>query len=496
MEKERTYIAIDLKSFYASVECAERSLDPLTTNLVVADASRTEKTICLAVSPSLKSYGIPGRARLFEVLQKLEYVNSDRIKKAPGKTFTSSSYDATELANNPSLKIDFIAAVPRMSLYMQYSTKIYSIYLRYISSNDIHVYSCDEVFMDVTEYLDLYGMSAHELARKMIDDVLEETHITATVGIGTNLFLCKIAMDIVAKHIPPDKDGVRIAELDERKFRELLWDHQPLTDFWRIGPGTARSLSKLGIYTLGELARFSEKNEDTLYKVFGVNAELIIDHAWGWEPCTIEYIKQFRPSTNSISTGQVLTRPYANEEAQIVVREMADNLSLDLVSKGLLTKQIVLNIGYESFKDAKSMLNYDGEIRMDHYGRFLPKYAHGTVNLSRYTSSTKMIIDASLNLFKEITDPALCVRRINITACNVIYESDYEESTHEEQMSLFVDYEMKEKEEIELRKEKQLQLASLEIKKRYGKNAILKGTDFLEGATSRERNAQIGGHKA
>ncbi|MCR5848028.1 MAG: DNA methylase [Lachnospiraceae bacterium] len=496
MDKERIYIAIDLKSFYASVECAERSLDPLKTNLVVADASRTEKTICLAVSPSLKAYGIPGRARLFEVLQKLEYANSERLKHAPNKTFTSSSCDAVELADNPAAKIDFITAVPRMSLYMQYSTKIYSIYLKYISSNDIHVYSCDEVFMDVTDYLELYGLSAHELARKIINDVLAETHITATVGIGTNLFLCKIAMDIVAKHIPADKDGVRIAELDERKFRELLWDHQPLTDFWRIGPGTARSLHKLGIYTLGELARFSEKNEDTLYKIFGINAELIIDHAWGWEPCTIEYIKQFRPETNSISTGQVLTRPYKYSEAQIIVREMADNLSLDLVEKKLLTAQLVLNIGYESFKDARSMKEYAGEIKLDHYGRYIPKYAHGTINLSRYTSSTRMIINACLELFEEITDPNLFVRRINITACNIVLESDYAKKDHEEQMSLFVDYSAKEKEEAELEREKRLQLASLEIKKKYGKNALLKGTDFLEGATSRERNMQIGGHRS
>jgi len=496
MDKERTYIAIDLKSFYASVECVERGLDPLRTNLVVADTSRTEKTICLAVSPSLKAYGIPGRARLFEVLQKLEYVNSERVKKAPNKTFTSSSNDSMELSLNPASKIDFIAAVPRMSLYMKYSNDIYRIYLRYISPEDIHVYSCDEVFMDVTEYLKLYNLSAHALARTIISDVLKETQITATAGIGTNLFLCKIAMDVVAKHIPADKDGVRIAELDEKSFREKLWDHKPITDFWRFGPGTAKKLYAMGIYTLGELARFSEYNEDRLYKIFGINAELIIDHAWGWEPCTIEYIKKYKPENNSISTGQVLSRAYKHEEAAIIVREMADNLSLDLVSKGLITSQIVLHIGYENFKDDESMNAFEGEIKKDHYGRFTPKYAHGTANLSLKTSSGKMIIEASLKLFEEITDPKLEIRRINITACNVVSEADHNKDTHEEQLSLFVDYEKKAKEESDLKKEKAIQLASLQIKNKYGKNAILKGTDYLEGATARERNMQIGGHRS
>lgn len=494
--EEKSYIAIDLKSFYASVECAERQLDPLKTNLVVADTSRTEKTICLAVSPSLKAFGIPGRARLFEVLQKLEYVNSERLSHVKGRKFTSSSFDADEIAANPACKIDFIAAPPRMSLYMKYSTDIYRIYLRYISPEDIHVYSCDEVFMDVTNYLKLYNLTAHELAIKIIGDVLRETHITATVGIGTNLFLCKIAMDIVAKHIPADKDGVRIAELDERKFREILWDHKPITDFWRFGPGTARRLESMGIYTLGELARYSEYNEDRLYKVFGINAELIIDHAWGWEPCTIDYIKQYRPESNSISTGQVLKRPYTHEEGAIIVREMADNLSLDLVSKGLLTKQIVLNIGYENFKDLESVEKYEGEVRMDYYGRLVAKYAHGSRNLSHTTSSSRLITEAALSLYEEITDHELCIRRLSIAAENVVSEYNFEETHKEEQLSLFVDYEKKENEEIELKKEKALQLASLEIKRKYGKNAILKGTNFLEGATARERNEQIGGHKA
>ncbi len=496
MDKERTYIAIDLKSFYASVECVERNLDPLRTNLVVADAERTEKTICLAVSPSLKAYGIPGRARLFEVVQKVDLVNADRIKKAPGKTFTSSSYDADELKKNPSCKIDYITAVPRMSIYMKYSNMIYQIYLRYISPEDIHVYSCDEVFMDVTEYLNLYNLNAHDLARKIINDVLKETQITATVGIGTNLFLCKIAMDIVAKHIPADKDGVRIAELDERKFREQLWNHKPLTDFWRIGSGTARRLEKMGIYTLGELARFSEYNEDRLYEVFGVNAELIIDHAWGWEPCTIDYIKQYKPENNSISTGQVLSRGYKHEEAAIIVREMADNLSLDLVSKGLITGQLVLHIGYENFKDKESLESYNGTIQADYYGRLAPKYAHGTVNMARKTSSSRLIIEAALSLFEEITDPVLEVRRLSITACNVISEIGYEENKGEEQLSFFVDYNEREREDEELKKEKAIQLASLQIKNKYGKNAILKGTNFLEGATARERNNQIGGHRS
>ena len=496
MDENRIYIAIDLKSFYASVECAERGLDPLKTNLVVADATRTEKTICLAVSPSLKAFGIPGRPRLFEVIQKLEYVNADRLSKVKGRQFTSSSFDADEIAANPACKIDYIAAPPRMSLYMKYSTDIYRIYLRYISPEDIHVYSCDEVFMDVTNYLSLYHLTAHELAIKIISEVLKETHITATVGIGTNLFLCKIAMDIVAKHIPADKDGVRIAELDERKFREILWDHKPITDFWRFGPGTARRLAGMGIYTLGELARYSEYNEDRLYKVFGINAELIIDHAWGWEPCTIDYIKQYKPENNSISTGQVLKRPYTHEECAIIVREMADNLSLDLVSKGLLTGQISLTIGYENFKDIESIEKYEGEVRLDYYGRPVAKYAHGSRNLSLTTSSTKLITEAALSLYEDITDHNLCVRRLSICAERVISENQYEASHKEEQLSLFVDYDKRESEEIELKKEKAIQLASLEIKKKYGKNAILKGTNFLEGATARERNEQIGGHKA
>ncbi len=496
MDEERSYIAIDLKSFYASVECAERGLDPLKTNLVVADASRTEKTICLAVSPSLKAFGIPGRARLFEVLQKLDYVNASRLSRIKGRQFSSSSFDADEIASNPSCKIDFIAAPPRMSLYMKYSTDIYRIYLRYISPEDIHVYSCDEVFIDATKYLKFYNLSAHDLARKIIKDVLKETHITATVGIGSNLYLCKIAMDIVAKHIPANSDGVRIAELDERKYREILWDHKPITDFWRFGPGTARRLADMGIYTMGELARFSEYNEDRLYKIFGINAELIIDHAWGYEPCTIEYIKQYRPENNSISTGQVLKRPYSHEEGAIIVREMADNLSLDLVSKGLLTKQIVLNIGYENFKEADSIKNYKGEIRHDHYGRLVAKYAHGSRNLKRSTSSSKMITEAALSLYEEITDHNLCIRRLNICAESVVSEFEYTNDSKETQLSLFVDYEKEKAEEIELKKEKALQLASLEIKKKYGKNAILKGTNFLEGATARERNEQIGGHKA
>ena len=496
MDKERIYIAIDLKSFYASVECVERNLDPLKTNLVVADAERTEKTICLAVSPSLKAYGIPGRARLFEVLQKTDLVNAERVKNAPGRNFTTSSYDADEIAANPACKLDFICATPRMSMYMKYSTQIYEIYLKYISADDIHVYSCDEVFMDVTEYLKLYNLTAHELARLIIKDVLNETRITATVGIGTNLFLCKVAMDIVAKHIPADEDGVRIAELDEMKFRELLWDHRPLTDFWRIGPGTTRRLEKMGIFTLGELARLSEYNEDRLYRAFGINAELLIDHAWGWEPCTIEYIKKYRPENNSISTGQVLTRGYKHEEAAIIVREMADNLSLDLVSKGLVTGQIVLNIGYENFKNPEGLQNYQGQICVDHYGRLAPKYAHGSYNLSRITSSSRLIIEAALNLYEQITDPELEIRRLSIAATNVISEFKYAQTTHEEQLSFFVDYEKREQEEIELRKEKALQLASLQIKNKYGKNAILKGTNFLEGATARERNQQIGGHRS
>lgn len=493
---ERTYIAIDLKSFYASVECVERDLNPMNTCLVVADASRTDKTICLAVSPGLKSFGVPGRPRLFEVKQAVGLINNERKRFAPGRTFNGASVFTDELKKDASLELDFIAAPPRMALYMRYSTDIYKIYLKYVSPDDIHVYSCDEVFIDVTEYQSLYKMSAHDLASTIIKDILTSTGITATCGIGTNMFLCKVAMDIVAKHIPADKDGVRIAELDERSFREKLWNHTPLTDFWGFGPGTQRRLNRLGLYTLGDVCAYSERCEDNLYKAFGVNAEIIIDHAWGWEPCTIEAIKNYRPSDNSLSSGQVLTRPYSFDEARTVIKEMAENLALDLLSKGLVSGQIVVNVGYEHFTDEKAAAGYSGDLTYDHYGRLSPKHAHGTENLTLKTSSARLFREAAVRLFDRITDPSLMVRRLNIAACHVVREADYDNTPEPEQLSLFVDYEAREKEKEILEKEKSLQLSTLYLKRKYGKNAVLKGTDFLEGATARERNMQIGGHKA
>ncbi len=497
---DRIYIAIDLKSFYASVECVERGLDPLVTNLVVADSSRTDKTICLAVSPGLKSYGIPGRPRLFEVVQAVKLVNGSRLAKAPGRRFSGKSSDTAELAADPSLELGYIVAVPRMAMYMKYSTDIYRIYLKYIAPEDILVYSCDEVFIDVSAYLETYHMTAHELAMTIVRDVLKSTGITATCGIGTNMFLAKIAMDIEAKHIPADEDGVRIAELDEMSFRKKLWGHRPITDFWRIGRGTAAKLEKMGLYTMGDVARFSEKYEDRLYKTFGVNAELIIDHAWGWEPCTIEDTRNYRPQNNSISSGQVLMRPYGHEEAAIIVREMTDTLTLDLVRKHLLTDSMVLTIGYESVRDPSELKDYDGEIGLDYYGRYTPKHGHGTAGLSSFTASTRLITEAVMQLYEQITDPRLKIRRVNVCAANVVPEEEVSSAGKYEQLDLFTDYEVKEKrdreEEERLAKERALQVATLNIKNKYGKNAILKGTNFLEGSTARDRNRQVGGHKA
>ena len=500
---EQAFIAIDLKSFYASVECAERGLNPLNTNLVVADESRTSKTICLAVSPSLKAHGVPGRPRLFEVEEKVREINAMRLSKAPGHKFTGKSHFADELEADPSLELDFIIAKPQMAKYMRYSTNIYQIYLRYISAEDIHVYSCDEVFMDVTHYLQIYGKTPHDLAMTMIRDVLTETQITATAGIGTNLFLCKIAMDIVAKHIPADKDGVRIAELNERTYREQLWGHTPITDFWRVGRGTAKRLAKMGLYTMGDIARYSEHYEDSLYKEFGVNAELLIDHAWGYEPCTMAAIKAYRPETESLSSGQVLKRPYTYEEALVVTKEMADALSLELLEKRLATDQLVLTVCYdvESLSNPEIRKQYDGEITMDYYGRPAPKHAHGTVNLSRQTSSTRLITEGVSELYKQIVNPVLLIRRLNIGANRVIPETEIKEKECEyEQLSLFDDYEKqtaeKEAEKKLLEKERALQEATLSIKKRFGKNAILKGLNYEPGATAIERNGQIGGHKA
>ena len=501
---EKSYIAIDLKSFYASVECMQRGLDPMTTNLVVADESRTEKTICLAVSPSLKSYGVPGRPRLFEVVQKIKAVNNQRKWNATKKTLVGESYNNTELQSRPELAVSYIVAPPQMAKYMEVSTQIYNVYLKYISPEDIHVYSIDEVFIDATHYLGTYNCTAHELAIRMIRDVLATTGITATAGIGTNLFLCKVAMDIVAKKMPADKDGVRIAELDEMSFRQQLWNHRPLTDFWRVGKGYAKKLEENGMYTLGDVAleSMTEWGEDRLYKVFGVNAELLIDHAWGWEPCTIEEIKKYKPSTNSLGSGQVLHCPYDNEKARLIVHEMTDLLVLDLVEKHLVTDQLVLTVGYdiENLTDPKIRKYYTGPVTTDHYGRQIPKHAHGTVNLDRYTSSTRIIVDAMLGLFDRIVDKKLLVRRVNITACRVVSESSIDTSPPMEQLDLFTDYEELERkqkaEQAALEREKKAQQAIIELRKKFGKNAVLKGMNLQEGATTKDRNEQVGGHKA
>ncbi len=507
-QENRVYIAIDLKSFYASVECRERRLDPLTTNLVVADESRTEKTICLSVSPAMKAYGVPGRPRLFEVVQKVREANARRRIAAPGRVLTGSSWDSNELNRFPERSISYITAPPRMALYMEYSTRIYNIYLKYIAPEDIHVYSIDEVFMDVTAYLGTYRLTARQLAAKMMQDVLQATGITATAGIGANLYLCKVAMDIVAKHIEPDQNGARIAELDETSYRRLLWNHRPLTDFWRVGKGYARKLEEHGIFTMGDVARCSVgkpndyHNEELLYRLFGVNAELLIDHAWGWEPCTMAEIKAYKPAANSIGSGQVLQCPYDSGKAKLVVREMTDLLVLNLVDKGLVTDQMVLTVGYdiENLTDPDIRKCYQGEIVTDRYGRKIPKHAHGTVNLDRKTSSTMLILDAVMDLYDRIIDHNLLVRRIYVTACHVTEESAAPEQPAFEQLDLFTDYQAleqkKQEEEAKLNREKQLQQAMLGIQKKYGKNAVLKGMNLEEGATARERNRQIGGHKA
>ena len=498
MNKCKTYIAIDLKSFYASVECRERNRDPLTTNLVVADPSRTEKTICLAVSPSLKKYGLSGRARLFEVIQKVKTANEIRKLKAPNHVFCGSSDDSRELQKKPSLKIDYIIAPPRMARYMEYSTKIYNIYLKYIAPEDIHIYSIDET----------YNMTAHELAMTMIQDILDTTGITATAGIGTNLYLCKIAMDIVAKHIEPDKNGVRIAELDEMSYRRLLWNHRPLTDFWRVGRGYSKKLEKIGLYTMGDIARCSigkptdYYNEELLYKLFGINAELLIDHAWGYEPCTMEDVKTYKPETNSISSGQVLHCPYEFDKARLVVKEMTDLMVLDLVDKGLVTNQIVLTIGYdiENITDKNRSQSYKGTVTTNYYGKKVPKPAHGTTNLPKQTSSTTLITNAVMELYDKIVNKKLPIRRINIVANKLVDEHSVKNANKYEQLDLFTDYEIlkkqREKENAESEREKRMQNTILDIKKKFGKNAILKGMNLQEGATAKDRNNQIGGHKA
>ena len=496
--EQRTYIAIDLKSFYASVECVERGLDPMNAHLVVADESRTEKTICLAVSPALKAQGIPGRPRLFEVIQRVRAINADRQKRASGRRFQGASHFASELQENANLALDYIVAPPRMAFYIEYSTRIYQIYLNYVDEKDIHVYSIDEVFIDATEYLKASGLTARDLAMEIILDVLRSTGITATAGIGPNLYLCKVAMDVWAKHIEPDENGVRIAELDEMSYRRQLWDHRPLTDFWRVGRGYARKLEEHGMFTMGDVARQSVWDEDVLYDLFGVNAELLIDHAWGWEPCAIADIKAYRPDSSSIGSGQVLSCAYSFGKARLVVREMADALALELVDKRLVTDHLVLDVGYDNGNVADGGA-YAGEVKADRYGRRTPKPAHGTQRLERRTSSARRIAEAALELYDRIVDPRLSVRRLNLAALNVADEREAVQDAPE-QLDMFTDYAALEQqraaEEAALAREKQGQQAILEIRRKFGKNAILKGTSLMEGATARDRNRQIGGHKA
>ena len=496
MAKQKTYIAIDLKSFYASVECVERGLDPLKNNLVVADEGRTEKTICLAVSPSLKAHGIPGRARLFEVVERVKQVNNNRKLNINYADFKGESYNADEL-NDDYLKLSYIVAPPRMNLYKKYSNRIFAIYSNFVSPEDILVYSIDEVFIDATNYLRSRGVTAHQLAMDMIKAVLAETGITATAGIGTNMYLAKVAMDIVAKHIEADKDGVRIAELDEMSYRRQLWNYRPITDFWRVGRGIGKRLESVGIYTMGDIAKCSLGsdtefyNENLLYKLFGINAELLIDHAWGWEPCTIEDVKSYKPDTKSISSGQVLTRPYSFDETAVIVREMAELLALDLVDKKVTTNQIVLTLNYDTENIKKG---YKGEITVDGYGRKIPKHAHGTSNINRLTSSSKLVVNAAMDVFYRIADRSLSVRKVSICANHITDENKTEPANV--QLDLFTDYSKIKAEEDALKKERSLQNAMLRIQKRYGKNAILKGINLQDCATTVERNNQVGGHKA
>ena len=497
---EKIYMCIDLKSFYASVECKERGLNPLTTNLVVADKSRTEKTICLAVTPSLKSYGIPGRARLFEVIQKVKDINFERRIYAPNHKFSKKSYNDIELKKCPWLELDFIIAEPRMAYYMKYSSDIYNIYLKYLAPEDIYVYSVDEVFCDITNYLKSYKMTPKELATTIIQDILNTTGITATAGIGTNLYLAKVAMDVGAKHVKPNSQGVRIAELDEMSYRKLLWSHRPITDFWRVGKGYSKRLEANNMYTMGDVARCSIEHEDLLYKLFGINAELLIDHAWGIEPCTLEDIRNYKPSTNSLSLGQVLHCPYDYNKTKLIVKEMTDLLVLDLVEKRLVTNQIVLTIGYDidNLKESKKNQNYNGEVTVDRYGRKVPKHAHGTINLVESTSSTKIILEKTMELFERIIDKNLLTRRINVVANNVQSEDKVSNNNSFEQLNLFTEFNqnLNEEHQKEIEKERNLQHAIIDIKKKYGKNAILKGMNFEEGGTTISRNSQIGGHRA
>ena len=502
MAAEKIYIAIDLKSFYASVECIERGLDPMTTNLVVADSARTEKTICLAVSPSLKAYGIPGRARLFEVVEKVKLANAKRRRSAPGQKLTDASYDANALKADPALALDYIVAPPRMAHYMAYSARIYDVYMRHVSPEDIHVYSIDEVFIDATSYIRSTGLTPHAFTRRILNEVLETTGITATAGIGPNLYLCKVAMDIVAKHVPPDENGARIADIDEATYRRYLWDHRPLTDFWRVGRGYAKKLEAHGLFTMGDIARCSLENEALLYKLFGINAELLIDHAWGWEPCGMEDIRSYRPASNSISSGQVLQCPYTASQARLIVSEMADLLALDLVDKGLVSDQFTLTIGYdiENLADPKRRSAYKGEVTTDPYGRVIPKHAHGTMHLPQQTASGRQILAGFQKLFDRIADPALLVRRVTLTADHIMPELQARPAEEPVQLDLFTDYAAERQKQAQetkrLEREHTRQQTVLRIKQKYGKNAIIKGMNLEEYATTLERNRQIGGHKA
>ncbi len=492
---EKTYLCIDLKSFYASVECMERGLDPLKTNLVVADSSRTEKTICLAVTPSLKQYGLSGRSRLFEVVKRVREVNEERLRHAPNRTFSGESHQADCLKTDPSLKLSYLIAPPRMAHYMEYSTKIYDVYLKYVSHEDILVYSIDEVFIDLTAYLPFYKKTARELALLIIRDVLATTGITATAGIGTNLYLAKIAMDIKAKKMPADRDGVRIAFLDEKSYRQELWNHQPLTDFWRVGQGSAKRLESRRMYTMGDIARasLSADGRKVLKKLFGINAKLLIDHAWGYEPCDIAEAKAYIPENRSLSSGQVLSSPYDYEKTRIIVREMTELMALDLVEKRILTDQLTLTIGYDTENVTK---NFKGTVETDRYGRKTPKSAHGTVNLSQMTSSTMLMMEGMMELFERIVDSRLTVRRITISANRLVLEKSYQKEPVYEQLDLFTSQDEKQAKEKQLEKERSLQETTVRLRNKFGKNAVLKGTNLQEGATTMDRNRQIGGHKA
>lgn len=495
----KVYMCIDLKSFYASVECKIRNLDPLDTNLVVADESRTDKTICLAVSPSLKSYKIPGRARLFEVKQKVREINYKRKKDNNYKKFTGKSYIDSLLKKDKNLELDFIIATPQMKLYMKYSTDIYNIYLKYIDKEDILIYSIDEVFCDITNYLKYYNLTADELVMKIIKDVYLKTGITATAGIGTNMYLAKVAMDITAKKMKPNSFGVRLSYLDEEEYKRKLWDHKPLTDFWRIGKGYLKKLEDNNMYTMGDIARMSINNEDLLFKLFGVNAEFLIDHAWGYEPCTVQMVKNYKPLSKSISVGQVLQSPYNYEKAKLIVREMIDSLSLELTQKKLKSSKFVLMIYYdiENLNDLNISSKYKGEVITDFYGRKVPKYSKMTININHKTSLVSVILNEVLKSYEKIVNPILLIRKINLCACDIT--NDIDKEIINEQLDLFTNYEdeCKKRQELMIKEEKErkMQNTILDIKRKYGKNSILKVMNLEEGSTAIRRNNEVGGHK-